>query len=387
MRVLFAGGGTGGHLYPALNIASALRRLDPDIGCFFVGGERGIEARVLPSTGHDFRLLPLEPLYRQAPWRNWRFLANAPAVWSGLRRTFREFEPNLVVGTGGYVSAPALAWGHGTRRGVAIQEQNARPGLTTKMFAPRADQIHLGYPEAEAHLKIRDGAEVHTFGNPVRPPSRVEGSEGYDWPEGRILLVVGGSQGARALNERLLADLERAAEPSSDRSSEPTTDGRTAGSSAWPDDLTVVWVAGRDHADDVGRRVAALPWADRIRVEPFIQDLGRQLDRVTLALSRSGAMLVAELCVAGRPAVLVPLPTAAGDHQKTNALALHDAGAAEIREERELAPGELWSVCRELLADADRIDRMAAAAKARGRPDAADRIAEALLDLARRAVA
>lgn len=247
------------------------------------------------------------------------------------------------------------------------------------MFAPKADQIHLGYPEAEAHLKVRPGATVHAFGNPVSPRSSSADrsrADDYDWPEGRVLLVVGGSQGARGLNRCLLADLERAA------SAETVSEIGT-----WPADLSIVWVAGRDHAAEVSGRVRQLPWSDRIRVVPFIPDLGRQLDRVTLALSRSGAMLVAELCAAGRPALFVPFPAAAGGHQTANAVALRDAGAAEVREERDLAPGELWALCGEILSDSERIARMAAAAQARGRPDAAVRIAERLLDLLERTAA
>jgi len=372
-RVLLTGGGTGGHLYPALNIAEALERVEPTVECFFLGSKRGIERRILPDTGYNFRLLDAQPLFRSRPWRNWRFLASAPRVWRGLRRTYREFEPDLVVGTGGYVAAPALAWAHRTGRRIALQEQNAQPGLATRMFASKADQIHLGYPEAETLLRVRSGTTVHAFGNPVSPPRTSDdsapGAADFDWPDGRVLLVVGGSQGARGLNRCLLGDLELAAASASPEAR------------AWVPGVSVVWVAGRDHADEVQARVERLPWADRFRVVPFIQNLGRQLDRVTLALSRSGAMLVAELCAAGRPALFVPLPTAAAGHQAANAIALHAVGAAEVREEGDLGPGELWALCGELLSDPDRIDRMATAAKARGRPDAAVRIAEQLLVL------
>ncbi len=398
-RVLLAGGGTGGHLYPALNVAAALRRVDPTVECFFLGSERGIEARVLPGTGYPYRLLPLQPLYRARPWRNWRLLWSAPAVLAGLRRAFRDFRPSLVLGTGGYVSGPAVAWAHHRGLPTALQEQNAEPGLVTRLLAPRVDQVHLGYPEAERRLRVRPGTRVHAFGNPVALPepggaARAEAPE-FAWPGGRTLLVVGGSQGARGLNLRLLEDLERragsgsAAETVSGPRARRGPGGTSTVASAppssheqgWPAGLSVVWVAGPDHAAEVRRRVDRLPWADRVRVMPFIEDLGRQLGHATLAVSRSGAMLVAELCAAGRPAVFVPFPAAAGGHQSANARALAAAGAARVYEEADLRPGELWGACTEILADEVGLARMAAAARARGKPDAALRIAQALLEL------
>ncbi len=373
-RILLAGGGTGGHLYPALNLAAAFGRLAPEVECVFLGGRRGLEARVLPDAGYEFRLLPLQPLYRQRPWRNWRLFASAPTVLAGVRRAFRDFDPRLVVGTGGYVAGPALA---GARlRGVpaAIQEQNAAPGLVTRLFAPGVDQIHLGYPEAEARLRLGGRTRLSALGNPVAPSTDGAADAGhsgrpaparFDWPAGRNLLVFGGSQGALGLNRAFLRDLEWAARDAP----------------AWPDDVSVVWIAGPAHAAELSARTSELPFADRVRVVPYIDDLGRQLDRVTLALCRSGAMSLAELCAAGRPAVLVPLPTSAGGHQLTNARALAAAGAAEVREEGSVESGELWSLCRDILTDDGRLARMSAAAAERGRPDAALEIAREMLTL------
>ena len=364
-RILLAGGGTGGHLYPALNLADAFRRLAPDVECVFLGGRRGLEARVLPDSEYRFRLLPLQPLYRQRPWRNWRLLASAPAVLGGVARAFRDFDPALVVGTGGYVSAPALAGARLRRVPTAIQEQNAAPGLVTRLFASAVDQVHLGYPEAEARLRLRDGTRPHALGNPVASVGGMRDGTGFAWPEGRNLLVFGGSQGALGLNRAFLRDLEWAA----------------GESVAWPDGVSVVWIAGPAHADRLAARVAVLPFADRVRVVPYIDDLGRQLAGVSLALCRAGAMSLAELCAAGRPAVLVPLPTSAGGHQLTNARALEAAGAAEMHEEGALDVGDLWTACREILEDEGRLARMSAAAGRRGRPDAALRIAAEMLAL------
>lgn len=360
-RVLLTGGGTGGHLYPALNLADALRRLRPDVELLHVGARRGIEAEVLPGRDLPHRLLPVHPIRRSRPWRNWRLALRAPGVAVGARRIGRSFDPDVVVGTGGYASGPMVLWARLAGRPLALQEQNAEPGLVTRWMAGSADQIHLGFPEARERLSPGPGAEVHAFGNPVAPPGR--GAPTFDWPgEGRVALVVGGSQGARGLNRRLAADLREVR--------------------AWPTDLTLVWIAGREHADEVADRVARLPWSDRIRVTPWIEALGRQLDRVDLAVGRAGAMFVSELAAAGVPALLVPFPSAAGGHQRANARALEEAGAAVVREEDALGEGQLWAEASRILADDERREAMADAARERGAPDAADRVAEALLRLA-----
>lgn len=364
-RVLIAGGGTGGHLYPALNLAAALRRREPDVRVLLLGARRGVEARVLPSAGWPYRLLPLEPLRRSRPWRNWRLAWHAPAVMRGLARTFRELEPGLVVGTGGYASGPAVAWARLSGRRTALQEQNAEPGLVTRLLAGRVDQLHLGYPEAAERLRTGRRTQVFAYGNPVDPEVGRAAAErpSFDWPAGRVVLVVGGSQGAQGLNRRLLTDL--------------------AETSAWPMDLRMVWITGPDHHPEVAAQVRRLPWSQWIGVVPYVEGLGRQLRRVSLAIARAGAMFVSELAAAGVPAIFVPFPAAAGGHQSANARAMAEAGAAEVREEADLQPGELWSLAARILADEPRRRRMADAARARGAPDAADRIAVELLRLAR----
>lgn len=359
-RVLITGGGTGGHLYPALNLADALRRVRPEVELLYVGARRGLEAEVLPERDVPHRLLPVHPLRRRRPWRNWRLALRAPGVAVGARRIGRSFEPDVVVGTGGYASGPMVLWARLAGRPLALQEQNAAPGLVTRWMAGAADQLHLGFPEAREGLSLRPEAEVHVFGNPVAPPG---GPATFDWPEeGRVALVVGGSQGARGLNERLAADLREVR--------------------AWPTDLTLVWVTGREHLGEVRERVGRLPFADRILVTPWIEALGRQLDRVDLAVGRAGAMFVSELAAAGVPALLVPFPAAAGGHQRANARAMEEAGAAVVREQDALGEGQLWAEASRILADDESREAMAAAARERGAPDAADRIARAVLGVA-----
>ncbi len=358
-RILLSGGGTGGHLYPALNLAAALRRAEPDIRIVLVGARRGIEARVLPNSGWPFHLLPLEPLYRSRPWRNWRLIARSPAVLGGLSKIFAELNPQVVVGTGGYASAPAVAWGVARGVSAAIQEQNAVPGLATRVLASQVDQIHLGYPEARPRIRPGRRTRVFDLGNPVALRA---GERTFDWPRGRTVLVFGGSQGARALNDLVLSGLAAAQE--------------------WPDDGSVVWVTGPAHHESVAARMSTVPFRDRVHLVPYIRDLGSQLEHVSLAVTRAGAMTCAELTASGVPSVLVPLPTSVGDHQRFNAAAMVSAGAAVMHEEDSVTGRELWRDVAALLSDAGRLRAMADASRQRGRPDAADRIAEALLELA-----
>ncbi|HSM07664.1 MAG TPA: UDP-N-acetylglucosamine--N-acetylmuramyl-(pentapeptide) pyrophosphoryl-undecaprenol N-acetylglucosamine transferase [Gemmatimonadota bacterium] len=367
-RILIAGGGTGGHLVPALNLAAALRRAEPACELLLVGAERGIESRVLPNSGFAYQLLPMQPLARRRPWRNWQLLTSTPAVFRGVSAIFRNFRPDVAVGTGGYAAAPALAYAIAARRPTALQEQNAWPGLVTRLLAPHVDQVHLGYPEAASRLKPGRETEIHAHGNPVALPASADAasskSHEFDWPAGKIVLVTGGSQGARALNEMLLRDL--------------------SATGAWPSATTLVWITGPAHEEAVTSAVRSTPWADRIRVVPWIDGLGAQLDRVDLAIARAGAMFSAELAAVGVPALLVPLPSAAGDHQRHNARALEDAGAALVFEQGNTAPGALWAAVVEVLGAPAKHQAMANRMAERGRPDAADRIVADLLALAAR---
>lgn len=361
-RILVAGGGTGGHLFPALNLVAAMRRAEPDINLLMIGARRGVEARVLPEEDVPFELLPLHPIYRSHPWRNWKLAASVIPVARALQRTIKRFDPQLVVGTGGYASGPAVAAGLLAGRHTALQEQNANPGMVTIRLAPYVDQIHLGYPEAKILLKPGPSTRVFTYGNPVARPSDPGSLASYDWPAGRVVAVLGGSQGALGINERLLADLEASVE--------------------WPAGASLVWISGPAHAERVRAAVQRLPNRDRIHVVPFIQGLGSQLDRITLAISRAGAMTTSELAVSGVPSILVPLPSAAADHQTRNAMALERAGGARTLEERHLSPGELWDTVLELMSSPERLAVMGESMRSRGRPDAADRIAAELLSLA-----
>lgn len=364
MNVWFTGGGTGGHLYPGLAIARALVAARPEVQPFFVGAERGIEREVLPTTGHPHLLLDLHPLYRPQVWHNWRTLRGALRGWGALSRAAAERPPALVVGTGGYAAGLATLWA--SRRGVPVVQHigDAVPGLTARWGARFSREAYLGYPEAERHLPHR-GCVYRDTGNPIEPPpdirpARAEALARWGFPSAAtVLLVFGGSQGARALNQAVAAWVER---------------GIPAG-------LCVLWATGRAHHDGYRQ----LDRAD-VRVVPYLSPMAEAYAAADLALVRGGMMGTSELSAWGVPMVIVPLPTAAANHQAANALALERAGAAVHLPQRELSAQRLDREIGALLGDPARRAAMAAAARSRGRPHAAAEIAGhigRLLDAAR----
>ncbi|MFL5383094.1 MAG: UDP-N-acetylglucosamine--N-acetylmuramyl-(pentapeptide) pyrophosphoryl-undecaprenol N-acetylglucosamine transferase [Longimicrobiaceae bacterium] len=369
-RVLFAGGGTGGHLYPALNLGEAVKRADPRAEVFFVGARRGVESRVLPEKGVAHALLPLEPIRRAQPLANWRLFPAMFSSLAGLRRIFGQFKPELMVGTGGYASGPAALWALLRGVPVALQEQNSYPGFVTRKLAGRVRQLHLAFPEARKYLKPGKRTEVFEYGNPIQQPDlsvdRAAARQRFGLGGGTVCLVTGGSQGARTVNEALLADVRGVVE------------GRLE---APPPGFELLWATGTGNYDGISARLGEMGRPAWVKAHAYIQDMPGALASTDFAVARAGAMSLAELTAWGIPMILVPLPTAAANHQHHNAVALAEAGAALMVSERELGPGRLWSDMMSLARDYARRTELAEKAKARGRPDAADRIAAELLRL------
>ena len=361
LRILIAGGGTGGHLMPALALAQALRATHPDIDLLLVGAERGIEAQVLPRHPYPYRLLPLEPIYRGAWWRNLRWPVIAWRVWRVVGRMLDETQPAVVIGTGGYAAGPVV-W-RAQRRGIAtaLQEQNAFPGLTTRWLARRARQVHLGFPEAQARLHVGPTTQVFAFGNPIRPPEQGDRATALRAlrldPTRPTVLVLGGSQGARPLNEATAGALAR---------------GLLSG-------VNVLWGTGTAHAAALTRYAVA----GRVAVSGFFDPMAPAYRAADLVVCRAGAMTTAELCAWRKPSVLVPFPHAAGDHQTENARALERAGAAVVLPEGELAPESLAGAVTKLVADRGRLGALGARAGERGHPNAAGEIVWKILEIAR----
>jgi UDP-N-acetylglucosamine--N-acetylmuramyl-(pentapeptide) pyrophosphoryl-undecaprenol N-acetylglucosamine transferase len=369
--VVFSGGGTGGHLYPALALAAALVEERPEVRPFFIGATRGIEARVLPQRGLDHLLLPVEGFHRGELGRNRSLLTN---LWRSLRQvsgTYRDLQPSLTVVTGGYAGGPAGLASAAMGVPLALQEQNAAPGVTTRALSLVARQIHLAFPEARDRLPGPARKRAVVTGNPVRPPVAVDLAEARAGlglpPSGTVLLVVGGSQGSIALNQIMLEVVRGVGEGVLPR----------------PGDLTCLWATGPGHHSQVMEALAGLPSTEWVALAPYLDDMPKALAVADLAISRAGAMATSEFTAWGVPAVLIPLPTAAGDHQRLNAEALESAGAALNLPQAGLNGEGLWARVSPLLMDAEARSEMAGRARERGRPGAAREIAQSLALLTR----
>jgi len=346
---------------PALALADALVEVDPAVEPVLVGAQRGVEASILPSRPYRHYLLPLQPIYRRQWWKNWRWPLLAMEIRGECDRVLEKECPAIAIGTGGYAAGPMLH--RCFRRGIplAIQEQNAYPGLTTRWLARRARQVHLGYPEAQFFIRPGRSTTVFEYGNPITPPSdpppdrEVKRQELGIARDSQVLLVVGGSQGAASINKTISELLDSGAFQ----------------------DVVLLWSTG--HLTwDAYSRFASSP--ERI-VKPFWDPIADAYAVADVVVSRAGAMTTAELCAWGLPSVLVPLPGAAADHQKRNAKALAKAGAAIHMPESELSASRLEEVVSGLFEDRPALEEIGAAARARGCPDAARKIAKEVLGM------
>jgi UDP-N-acetylglucosamine--N-acetylmuramyl-(pentapeptide) pyrophosphoryl-undecaprenol N-acetylglucosamine transferase len=350
LTVLIAGGGTGGHLYPGVAVARELRRRLPDAAVAFVGTAAGLEVTVVPRERFELDVIRSAGLKGKSVWVLLRGLALIPVSAFDAWRVLSRRRPAAVVGVGGYSSGPVVLMA--ALRGIPtlVLEQNVVPGLTNRLLARWIGSAAVTYEETLPYFR---GKGIVT-GNPVRPEfvgARPEAAAGVR------VLVVGGSQGAHALN---LAMLDAA----------PRLVGRHPG-------LEIVHQTGaRDLASvRAGYRRAGV----RARAEAYLDPLADEMAAASLVVCRAGATTLAELAAMGRPAVLVPFPTAADDHQRRNALTLAAAGAAEVIEEHELTGLHLADRLASLLDDAAGRRAMAGAMSRQARPDAAERIVEHLL--------
>jgi UDP-N-acetylglucosamine--N-acetylmuramyl-(pentapeptide) pyrophosphoryl-undecaprenol N-acetylglucosamine transferase len=360
-RILIAGGGTGGHLMPALAIAHALQEHAPEIEPVLVGAVRGVEARLLPTRDFRYHLLPSEPIYRRTWWKNLRWPFVAGRLLREIASVFDTEKPAAVIGTGGYASGPVVWWAARHHIPTALQEQNAYPGLVTRWLSRRVRHIYLGLPEARRLLRFGKRTQVFDTGNPIAPPAPgrrgaavAKFGFGLEWRR-PVVLVTGGSQGALAINRAVAGWLD---------------DGG-------PGDAMLIWVTGKGTYPEFARYHRP----PEVQVLDFLDPMADGYAVADLVVSRAGMITVAELCAWGLPNVLVPLPTAAADHQSHNARVLAEAGASALLPQSELSPSRLRDVITGLLRDQARRKQMADRALSRGRPQAARDIVSNLLTL------
>jgi UDP-N-acetylglucosamine--N-acetylmuramyl-(pentapeptide) pyrophosphoryl-undecaprenol N-acetylglucosamine transferase len=368
MRVLIAGGGTGGHLYPGIAIAEEVTAR-PGGEVLFVGTARGLEARAVPAAGYPLELLQVSGLKRMGLGATLRGLGRLPGALGRSLAILRRFRPDVVLGVGGYASGPLVLAAALTGRPTALQEQNSVPGFTNRVLGRFVRRAFIAFPEAAARFPA--GKSLAT-GNPVRRAflagARAAAGAGAPGPGGRVL-VVGGSQGARAVNDLVLG----AAQEWARAGCLPALVHQTGGADA--ERMTGAYdaIAG----PDAGLR-------GRIQVRPFIDDMVAAYAAADLVIARAGAMTLAELAILGKPALLIPLPTAADDHQSKNAAAFAAAGAALVLPQGDTSAVQLARTVTTLLGDPERRGAMAGAMSARARPSAAKDIVDELQALSGR---
>jgi UDP-N-acetylglucosamine--N-acetylmuramyl-(pentapeptide) pyrophosphoryl-undecaprenol N-acetylglucosamine transferase len=361
LRVVIAGGGTGGHLYPGIAVAQELRTRQPDAVISFAGTAKGIEARVVPREGFALDLIRSGGLKGKSPVDRMRGAVLLPLGLVDAWRIVSNRRPDLVIGVGGYSAGPVVLVA--ALRGVPamLLEQNAVPGLTNRLLAPFVRAAGVTFESTREFF----GAKAFVSGNPVRPEflGSIEPRTESD-ADGAIttVLVFGGSQGAHAINVAMVAAAAKLAARGSRLRLTHQTGER---------DLEMV---------RAGYREAGLA-AD---VEPFLYDMGRRLGGADVIVCRAGATTLAEITAAGKAAILIPFPAATDDHQRRNAMALVEAGAADVLLQQDLTGPVLADRLLALAADRARRERMAAAARTLARPNAARVIVDRALELVKR---
>ncbi len=359
-RVLVAAGGTGGHIFPAISIADALRELNPDSEIEFVGTRDRMEWIVVPNAGYKINNIWISGFHRRLTMKNLLFPVKLTVSLLQSRSILRRFRPDVVVACGGFVAGPA-GWVAGKMKiPVVLQEQNSFPGVTNRLLAKNAQIIFTAFQQAENYFPKK---KIKLMGNPTRKSllraDKNKGFERFGFKEGKpTLLVMGGSGGARALNDAMLKNLDALHDKLG---------------------LQIIWQCGTRYYDDLKVRVNSNRYAN-LRLLSFLDHMAEAYVVSDLVISRAGAISCAELTMIGKPSILIPSPNVAGDHQTKNAMALADNGATILLKDKELNQ-RLYKEIEDLYKNPEKLKKISTAAKNMAMPDAAKHIAKEIITL------
>lgn len=364
LRVIISGGGTGGHIFPAVSIANAVKEQHPEAEILFVGAEGRMEMQRVPAAGYKIIGLPVKGLVRPL-WslKNIAVLRDFFKSKRLVKRIIADFKPQVAVGVGGYASAPTLNAAYSMGIPCLIQEQNSYAGVTNKSLAKKAKKICVAYDGMERFFP-KD--KIIITGNPVRQ-SLLDNTVGKSDaakalglnPDKKIILIIGGSLGARTVNESVFSHL----------------------SSIRESDVEVLWQTGKYYYDEVIRRLDTEGKVPNLHPTEFISDMDNAYSAADLVISRAGASSISELCLLGKPCILVPSPNVAEDHQTKNAMALSTKGAALLIKDAD-ARAELIPVALQTIEDEEKIKSLSENIKKLGLPNSANIIAEEVYKLA-----
>ena len=346
MNVLIAAGGTGGHIYPGIAVAQEIMKRDANSEVRFVGTARGLETRLVPQAGFELSLIDSAGLKNVSTAARMKGLVILPKSFISARRVIREFQPDVVIGAGGYVSGPVVMMAALLGRPTLVMESNALPGWTNRRLARFVNRAAVSFEQALPYFR---GKAVVT-GNPVRREF-FEILRKQREPGALSLLIFGGSQGARAINEAMVAALP--------------------GLKSLPVALRIKHQTGAADFEKVKAAYAAAGWDERAEVRSYIDNMMSDFAAADLVICRAGATTTAELIAAGKASIMIPFPYAADDHQRKNAEALQAAGAARMIVQQELSGERLLKEIEKLVREPQQIDRMEEAARGLARGDAA----------------
>ncbi len=353
MRFLISGGGTGGHIFPAVSIANALRELVPDCQILFVGALGRMEMERVPQAGYEIIGLPVRGFDRKRPWRNISVLIDLMRSMRQVKKVIREFKPDVAIGVGGYASGAAMKVAAQMGIPVLLQEQNGFAGVTNKLLKNDAARICVAYEGMERFFPAE---KIILTGNPVRQ-NLTSGVKNENLKT-KTLLIIGGSLGARTINEAIRAALPELSKQ----------------------ELHVVWQTGKTYYADCKAAWEAAGSPANIECLDFLSDMPDRYAQADLVISRAGASSISELCLLGKPCILVPSPNVAEDHQTHNAMALVRKDAAVLVKDAE-AKDKLVATALQLLADDRRLQTLHTNILTLAQPDSARRIAEEVLKL------
>ena len=350
MKYLISGGGTGGHIFPAVSIANALKELDPEAEILFIGALGRMEMERVPQAGYKIIGLPVRGFNRAQPWKNVSVLIDLAKSIRQVKKIIREFQPNVGVGVGGYASGAAMWAAANMGIPILLQEQNGFAGVTNKILKDKATKICVAYEGME---RFFPADKIILTGNPVRQ-NLTSGIKN--------LLSIGGSLGARTINEAVIASLEKL--------------------KANSQELKVVWQTGKTYYDKCKAAWEAAGSPANVECLDFLSDMPDRYANADLVISRAGASSISELCLLGKPAILVPSPNVAEDHQTHNALALVNKNAAVLVRDAEAAE-KLIPTALQLIQDEEQLAQLHTNILQLAQKDSARRIAEEVMKIAK----
>jgi len=354
MRILVTGGGTGGHIYPALAFIRYVQKIQPDSEFLYVGTHRGLENKIVPETGISFKTIKIQGFKRKLSFENIKTVQLFIESIKRSKEILREFKPDVVIGTGGYVSGSVVYAAARMKIPTIVHEQNSVPGITNKFLSRFADKVGICFPDAAQYFPE---SKTVLVGNPraqeVVTSGKSEVLEQYGLlPDIPTVLIFGGSQGALKINQAVIQALPQFSQK----------------------EYQVLYASGDRYYNEISERFDIEKISRNLSLQPYIKNMTDVMANVDLLIARAGATSIAEFTALGLPGILIPSPYVTNDHQTKNAQSLVNAGAVKMIADADLTGDKLVEAVDEIMNDPERRERMAKASRQEGIPDAAERL-------------